>query len=299
NNPNGPLVQQLRSPESIAALHNVNQTLFHSVCAFTFDQDEGFCAFDRLNYPDTFGFISNILGGLGTLGGIVIDGVETIRTSPNSLHDLSVTPSFIDVQFEKINPKGSASPVAQVLGFVLQPEQAALLGCGPAYANPCSKNQAIAWQQDPAINGSVHPQQLGGVDLMNADASVVTQEFSAIKALEPGALVGTRMNPTTGQLEYLPGINYSRNGSFRLQQDPLAPFNPPEIIETGAYLNLTPDQVLKMGREGRARYQIDPNNPREADGWVEPMPWQVDKEAKKKFGAIVFDNDPNNPLDPN
>jgi hypothetical protein len=132
---------------------------------------------------------------------------------------------------------------------------------------------------------------------MNADASVVTQEFTGVKALEPGALVGTRTNPKTGQLEYLPGINYSRNGTLKLVTDPVT--GAPDVVETGAYLNLTPDQVLKMGREGRARYQIDPNNPREADGWVEPMPWVVDKEAKKKFGAIVFENDPNNPLDPN
>src|SRR5262249_56025449 len=136
NNPNGPLVQQLRSPESIAALHNVNQTLFHSVCAFTFDQDEGFCAFDRLNYPDTFGFISNILGGLGTLGSIVIDGVETIRTTPNGLTDLTVTPSFLGTQFEEINPKGSPSPLAQDLAFVLQPHHPAPPPPRPAPPNP-------------------------------------------------------------------------------------------------------------------------------------------------------------------
>ncbi|HTO06085.1 MAG TPA: hypothetical protein VMR86_03435 [Myxococcota bacterium] len=298
NDPNAPLQQHLRSPETIASLHNLNQTLFHSVCAFTFDQDEGFCAFDRLNYPDTFNFVSAILGGLGGLGGIVVDGIETIHIEPNALSDLTPQGNFKNLQFIAINPRvgGSAGQIEQDLGFNLQPEQAALLGCGPAYANPCSNNQAVQWQKDPAINNSLHPSAFGGVDLMNADASVVTQEFVALKALEPGALVGTRVKD--GKLQYLPGINYSRNGSTILVPDPQGS-GIVGVIETGQYDTITPDQVLKMGREGRARYQIDPNHPREADGWIEPMPWQVDKEAKKKFGAIVFENDPNNPFDPN
>ena len=50
---------------------------------------------------------------------------------------------------------------------------------------------------------------------MNADASVVTQEFVGLKALSPGALVGTRTNGHGVQV-YLPGINYSRNiGAFK------------------------------------------------------------------------------------
>jgi hypothetical protein len=91
DDPNGP--QHLRSPEAIASLQQVNQTLFHSICAFTFDQDEGYCAFDRLNNPDTFDFISAILGGLGGFGGIVLDGTQTIRVvgSPSraSIHPSS------------------------------------------------------------------------------------------------------------------------------------------------------------------------------------------------------------------
>ncbi|HXZ86181.1 MAG TPA: hypothetical protein VEI82_11900, partial [Myxococcota bacterium] len=34
----------------------------------------------------------------------------------------------------------------------------------------------------------------------------------------------------------------------------------------------------------------------QADGWIEPMPWKFDPEAKKKWGAIVFEMDPNDPL---
>ncbi|MFI5317026.1 MAG: hypothetical protein ACHQ6T_15100, partial [Myxococcota bacterium] len=304
NNPSAPAAQHLRAPEAIASLHNVNQTLFHSICAYTFDQEQGFCAFDRLNYPDTFGFVSSILGGLGGLGAIVIDGTETIRTTPNGYDNLTAQfgTEFKLSQFQAINPNAvnAQNPISQDLGVNLQPEQAALLGCGPAYASPCSKLQAAIWNADPAIHDSIARDknlplpEAGGVDLMNADASVVTQEFVVLKALEPGALVGTRDLPN-GQLTYLPGINYSRNGSFVQVTNP----NSGEIgaIETGQYLNLTPEQVLAMGRVGRAQYQNDPNDPKQADGWIEPMPWKVDQAAKKKWGAIVFEDDPNNPFD--
>ena len=56
-----------------------------------------------------------------------------------------------------------------------------------------------------------------------------------------------------------------------------------------------------MGRVGRAQFQqeSDPNTV-QADGWIEPMPWKIDPKAKQKWGAIVFQNDPNAPfsLDP-
>jgi hypothetical protein len=296
--------QHLRAPEAVASLHNVNQTLFHSICAFTFDQDEGYCAFDRLNNPDTFDFISKLLGGLGGLGAIVLDGTETIRTTPNGYETLpfSLSGDFKSFQFQVINPKGGENGIAQDLGVNMQPEQAALLACGPAYANPCSALQASLWNNDPAIHNSLARDpalplpKVGGIDLMNADASVVTQEFTALKALEPGNLVGTRTLPN-GQQVYLPGMNFSRNGTF------ITVVNPDDggigAIEQGAYLNLTPDQVIAMGRVGRAEYQNDPNNPRQADGWIEPMPWKIDPQAKAKFGAIVFENDPNNPFDLN
>src|SRR4029453_19653097 len=115
----------------------------------------------------------------------------------------------------------------------------ALLGCGPSYANPCSKQQGRAWAADPAIAGDLRrtpddpPPLFGGIDLMNADGSVVTQEFVGLKALSPGALIGTRTNPKTGVQVYLPGINYSRNiGQFKTVPDPDAPGQTVDI-ETG------------------------------------------------------------------
>lgn len=292
-------VQQLRSPNAIAKLQNVNQTIFHSLCSYTFDPDEGYCAFDRVNDPRTFGFISEILSGAGTLGGIVLEGTESIRTLEDGVI-YRQGELFKRTQFLAISPNTPSGTNNQDLGVVLQPAQAALLGCGEVYASPCSSNQSIIWGRNPALAQALtrdpvdgHP-KFGGIDLMNADASVITQEFTGIKALSPGALVGTRQKQNQ-KLYYQPGINYSRNGV--IVNVPAATGSNPAQIELGAYLDLTPDQVLKMGRVGRAEYQIDPNNPREADGWVEPMPWTVNQEALKKYGAIVFNVDPNAPFD--
>jgi hypothetical protein len=300
NKPDAQGVQTLRSPNAVAKLQNVNQTVFHSLCSYTFDPDEGYCAFDRVNDPRTFGFISQILSGRSTLGGIVLDGTETIRTLADGVV-YRTSPNFRTTQFLAINPLAAQTDDNQDLGNQLQPEQQALLGCGPAYASPCSRQQAVGWLNNPAlaktltrdpVNGAP---QFGGLDLMNADASVITQEFVGIKALSPGALVGTRQKQNQ-KLYYQPGINYSRNGTTVSVPGPAGQ---PMTVEQGSYLNITPDQVIKMGRVGRAQYQTDPNNPREADGWVEPMPWTVNQDYLKKFGAIVFNTDPNAPFDLN
>ncbi len=297
--------QKLRAPEAIAALHNVNQTLFHSVCAFTFDQDEGYCAFDRLNNPNTFGFISNILGGLGRFGSIVLDGVDTIRPVGSPDPFSVIDSNTLSVQWLAVNKRQPINEFGNDLGLNLVPEQAALLGCGAAYASPCSRFQGQQWEETPAIANSLKrnptdpPPRFGGIDLMNADGSVITQDFTGLKAVSPGALVGTRVN-ADGQLEYLPGINYSYDGTTEFMVDLKNTANFANFPR-GKFDPITPDEVIAMGRVGRAKYQMpseeNPNG-RQTDGWIEPMPWQIDQDAKQKFGAVVFLNDPTNPFDP-
>jgi len=301
NDPNSPDFgkQHLRAPDAIASLHNVNQLLFHSVCAFTFDQDEGYCAFDRLNNPDTFTAVAGLLGGYALVSAAVLQGVDGIRTTDDPFDTVGFRDgNILTDTFMSINPRSPTvgAQASDDIGFNLQPAQAALLGCGPVYANPCSGLQGSQWAADPSIRAAIGTSAIpgnpvfsvGGVDLMNADASVVTEGFSALKALQPGALVGVRTAPN-GKQTYLPGINCSRNGTFTTLPDG-------SQIENCTYLNLTPDQVIKMGKVGRAEFQNDPNNPRQADGWIQPMPWKIDPEAKKKWGAVVFEDDPNNPL---
>ena len=352
--------QTLRASDSVAALHNVNQTLFHSLCAYTFDSDEGYCAFDRLNYPQEFGLISNLIAGTTSIGGVVTDGVETIQVTSSDGHS-SVTErgsnTFLSQMFLALEPlafqgqevpgtiPGSTQPLQDLA--VLQSEQGALLGCGPAYASSCGAGQQAIWQKDPAIvadltrDADLGISRLGGIDLMNADASVVTQEFVGLKALSPGALVGTKL--TKGQdLYYQAGLNFSRDGQASYNIDtyftragvycvnsqgvPPRPEYPPPLNvcdpqyqanhkarkpEDGQYLMLTPSEVIGLGADGRAKYQIQAGNMLEADSWIEPMPWTVNQEMLEKFGAIVFNtngtnvldlNDPNNKwnlIDPN
>ncbi len=306
--------QHLRATEAVANLQNVNQTLFHSICAYTFDADEGFCAFDRLNYPLEFGLISNIISGLGVLGSIVTDGVESIQVQDPGGHT-SVTQRGSNVVlargFLPIEPLALQSPDFQDLGLSMTSGQASLLGCGAAYASPCSAAQQAAWNSDPVISGDLTrdprlgPAQVGGIDLLNADASVVTQEFVGLKALSPGALVGSRLD-NAGLLYYQNGVNFSRDGQqdadidadFYRQGMEISPVSGVASFETsGEYLDLTPADVIDLGEEGRARYQIQPGNILEADGWIEPMPWTVNQEILERYGAIVFNTDPNNVLD--
>jgi hypothetical protein len=140
-----------------------------------------------VNDPRTFGFISQILSGRAALGGIVLDGTETIRSIEDGVV-YRTSPAFRQTQFLAVNPLATQTDDNQDLGNVLEPEQQALLGCGPAYASPCSRQQALAWNNDGALAGSLTRDvvdgapQFGGLDLMNADASVITQEFVGIKA---------------------------------------------------------------------------------------------------------------------
>ena len=65
----------------------------------------------------------------------------------------------------------------------------------------------------------------GGVDFMNADASVMLQETTVLAAVTPGALVGTRLtgrNEFGGALRWEPGITIDGMGV----RDP----NTPEIL---------------------------------------------------------------------
>ena len=266
-------VQQLLSPVTIASTHSANQSLFHTLCTLSFDPDEGYCAFDRLNYPAEFGLLSNALSGLGVLAGILIDGAETIRAVPNGVVQRG-SDAFKFTQFLPLNPLAPQTQADQDLG-VLQSGQAALLGCGAAYASPCSVMQTGQWGSDAAISTSIGGfRTSGGIDLLNADASAITQEFATVKALHANALVGTTSDDSA-QLFYLPGMNYSRDGG---------------------YLSLTPPQVLAMSDGERAAFQEAGPPTVQADGWVEPMPWAVNPQTLTQFGAIVFQLDPADPL---
>ncbi len=304
--------QKLRSTDSVAALQTVNQSLFHSLCAYTYDPDDGFCPLDRLNNALEFGHISSVLGGLGLPGAVLLEGVETIQEAdPDGSTSVTERGStaFLTQAFLTVEPLAEKSSSYQDLGVSLRREQAALLGCGPAYASPCSSEQQAQWTGDSVIvadltrDPTLGPSRLGGIDLMNADASVVTQEFVGLKAVSAGALVGTKLDAAQ-QIYFQAGVNFSRDGQrgFDLDRDfsrlGVQQNSPPLVddIEAGSYLPLTPNQVIGLGVVGRAGFQIQAGEMREADSWIEPMPWTVNQEMLEKFGAIVFNTDPGNVL---
>ena len=159
-------VQQIRSPNAIAKLQNINQTIFHSLCSYTFDPDEGYCAFDRVNDPDTFGFISQILPGSARWAAIVLDGTDTIRAPSDGVNQRQSV-LFLNSQFLAANPLVRRRR-HQDLGLNLQPEQAALLGCGAAYASPCSAS-SDGLAERPRARGLAHAKPRGWTAAVRGD----------------------------------------------------------------------------------------------------------------------------------
>ena len=290
--PNG--AQHLLPGSVVAASHTANQSLFHALCSASFDADYGQCSLDSLNDPDAFDFLSATLGGLGGFAGPLLTGTETIRPAGSPLESIAspeqLTNAFASFQFLAINPNGAQNFSAQDLGLNLPPASAALLGCGPGFASPCSRGQGRAWGADPSIVAGIGLRQSGGIDLLNTDASVLTQEFAVEKALHADALVGV----APGGASYLPGMNFSRDGTFVPVMDPDSGLT--VDIETGSTLALTPANVLAMTPAERASYQHGGANKVQADGWVEPMAWAVDPGPLATFGAIVFRSNPSSPL---
>jgi hypothetical protein len=289
-------VQHLASPSIIASSHSANQTLFHELCSATFDEDTVHCPLDALNDTNTFGLQSFVLGGLGGLGALALEGASTIRTGPLDNLGQTLGSEFMSFQFLAVNPLGPQDSGSQDIGLNFERGQAALLGCGAGFASPCSSTQEQIWANDPAITGSVGRRFLGGIDLLNTDATVLVQEFAIEKAFHSGDLVGvvSDANNPNDPPNYLPGVNYSRDGTF--VAIPNVPGLPPVNVEVGQYLPLTPADVLGMSDAQRATYQHGGASKVQADGWVEPMPWAVDPNALATFGAVVFQSDPNDPL---
>ena len=297
--PNG--VQHLNSSSVVAANHTANQTLFHELCSATFDDDTGFCPLDAFNDPNVFGPLGGTLGGYGLFTASLFDGVDQIRSvsQPFDTFGALEGSNFLPTQLLFVNPRASIPNTQgnQDMGLNLQPAQGGLLGCGVDFASPCSTTQAQIWNNDSSIRGALGPVfQLGGIDLQNAVATVLVQEFATEKVFHSGALVGVvATGDPNSPFAYLPGMNYSRDGTFVSVQNPIDISNPASI-ETGHYLSLTASDVQNMSTAARASFQqIGPPHV-EADGWVEPMPWAIDTQVLAKFGAIVFKSDPNDPI---
>ena len=137
---------------------------------------------------------------------------------------------------------------------------------------------------------------------MNADGSVVTQEFVGLKALSPGALVGTRTNQH-GEQVYLPGMNYSRNiGTFKTRRRSRAAQGQTVAHrDRASTCDLTPNQVINMGRVGRAEFQKETGPELAAGGRldradaVEDQPGEPRRSGARSCSTTI----PNAPFDLN
>ncbi len=292
------LAQPLRGGVEIAANHSVNQTLFHSICSFTFDPDSGYCAFDQTNEPTSFSALAGLISGV-PLTGVVFEGVETIRmvgqppTQNTFLEPGSSTSEAAAPIVREVTPG-----VSFETSLALPPEQQALLGCGPAFVSPCGLGDLgnVGFASNPSFKRLVGVRETdvdafdgeapGGIDVMNADGGVLTQESTLLKALQPGALVGTRFDAASGA-RFESGVTVAGKNS----------------VEAAAEHDLTPRSFRELSLEERAGLirsarGLLPGDPLPAsDGWIEPFPWKLDDAALRE-GLVLFKLADQTQLDP-
>jgi hypothetical protein len=186
----------------VLAYHPANRQLFDVVCSATVGIANGLfgdaadappeiadrCLVDIVNsqFPlselpvPPFPFPITPAEGLGTIFGGTATGELVVRTlaagaplPPNFLVDLNRDPGD--------GPGGGFFANTAAMGNFLTPQQEALLGCGSFYGTDCD---------------------VDGIDLFNAEASVLLQAFPQF---EPGGPVATRF--AYGELVTLPGAN--------------------------------------------------------------------------------------------
>ena len=192
----GLAVQSLRLSDEIAQSHTMNQGLVARLCTQSFDEDLGQCSLDFLNDPTGFRQISNALSGRGGLGGILADGLDSLRLQsddPLVYYDDLGRNVFVQSIFAKTASfEGGVSQFSSQLST----EEEALLGCGPAFVSVCDSGQVEDF--DPpgsAFRRAIGVEDarialVGGIGLPSAEASVVIQEWGLRRATAAGSLVG-------------------------------------------------------------------------------------------------------------
>jgi hypothetical protein len=217
-------------------------------------------------------------------------------------------------------------------------EQAALLGCGPAYGSPCDARERDDYTGNglppdrPGSlllrarfeTGSLRAEHIGmsgaeferlsplalrsvlaldqgtigaslartasqiggGIDLLNADASVLLQESSVLKAWAPGMFVGTRQ--ARRGLEWLPGINTQDDGT------PRNDYQRSRFRLPGESEPLSAERAIALGQARRDQLSAAWSS-NVIDGWIEPMPWKLDPQWARK-GVVLYQADPVHPF---
>jgi hypothetical protein len=191
-----PLLGQ--SPEDVLAFHPGNRQLFDVICSATLGIAGGLieslgdaCLVNLPNSQANIGVgitpassLGRVIGGSGGPGftGEAVVRILTLAAgSPVAVDLVELNKDPNDGPGTPLPPPANPSTAAQALAAYLTDEQEALFGCGAFYGTDCD---------------------VEGVDLFNAEASVLLQAFPQF---EPGGAVATR--PVDGVPLTLPGAN--------------------------------------------------------------------------------------------
>ncbi|HME71160.1 MAG TPA: DUF1302 family protein [Myxococcota bacterium] len=168
------------TPATALRLQSANQTLFAMICSTTV----GFSPLDRSACAQTVlgsGKPAPPLGApvSGVLSGLLAGDPGLNAAASPTLGAGQLIP-FVNLKFPGAAPQffGQSS-----LSAFLSPQQQALLGCGPFYHTVCN-----------GYTGSILGPKIvpGGIDLLNMEASVVTQSFVGFEGTSPGWFTNNR-----------------------------------------------------------------------------------------------------------
>jgi hypothetical protein len=196
-------------PENALTRHPANRQLFDLVCSATvgvaaalLPQLADACLLDLLNVSTPLGLVPPSVAGIvpdpspalaigsalagSAIGQVVANALLTGSTELNLMPPAIMVPLIADSDDGPPSGFGVPEPLGSAFGLplgglsmFLSDEQEALLGCGPFYRTDCD---------------------VDGIDLFNAEASVLLQRVPAIAAEGP---VGTRFQE--GKLWIIPG----------------------------------------------------------------------------------------------
>jgi hypothetical protein len=262
-----------RASEEVALSHSANQTLFHTLCTLTFDQDSGGCAFDTVNNSELLNPTALVLGGNAGVSQAAIQGFNTIRTTDDPYREIGSPAAQSDI-FAAVN--GNRDIGQLDVDPEISANKQALLGCGPRFGTGCSETQAKALVDAGALDETA-----GGIDFMNADSSVLTQEWSILKAGSPGALVGYRRGARADQTYFEAGVTIPETVTLNGVDVPFTPDVASQIdAQIGALGGSSTQFALANGSfsSGLAK----------TDFQIEPFRFAVDEEMRAK-GVLLFD----------
>ena len=188
--------QFLRSPVAVAQFHSANQELVARLCLVSFDEDSAQCSIDSLNNPTLFQAISNVLSGDTGISGVAVEGYDSVRLisdDPNVYYqELGKSVFTTDI----FTPANSLRGGENFFSAQLSSEQLALLGCGSAFATSCDSGESLRIRSETpsaflqALRLDERIRLVGGIDLENAAAPVLIQEFTLRRSTAAGSLVG-------------------------------------------------------------------------------------------------------------